>query len=645
MLEAFASAALRILLLALVLELCLRLARVRHPQLLLAAWTMVLAASLCMPILQYSVPVTVPITLPISVSASAEAPLSFASVAAPESAVPPAAGFVKSVVAVSAREAQQWNLWLTVGYFIVAGTMLFRLALGLVLSWKLLRTAQPTWEGWATGVRVHTSTVIAAPVTIGRNIVLPDDWTGWAAATQQAVLAHERAHVGGGDFYVLLLSQVNRALFWFSPLSWWLHYRLACLAEQASDDAAIEALGDGPGYAAILLDMARRSGPILGGVAMARPATLCQRLERILTQRHVPFRVSRFRRAALAFGVAPLAFAAALSIASASLPKKTGLAEQQQPHAQIVIDSKWLDAYAGYYFSTANGSVMIVTRDGDHLRTRWAGKPAFAEYPYTDHDFFLTVAPMQNSFVTDSSGAATGVVHYQKGESETLERVSVEEGQRLATAITQRVSDERTPHARVGIDPNLLDAYVGTYQLTPRTIFTITRTGNTLMAKRTGERGYLVHPYSDRDFFYTISAAQLSFMPGSDGRASALILHEKGRDRIAKRVNPASAQTLDQNIAAQRAPHKMVSIDPRLIEGYVGRYRKGNAEMIAAREGDQLFVEASGSGRYPVYPYSDKDFFATLVPAQISFATDAAGKATQLIRHEYGVDVVLNRVD
>jgi hypothetical protein len=252
---------------------------------------------------------------------------------------------------------------------------------------------------------------------------------------------------------------------------------------------------------------------------------------------------------------------------------------------------------------------------------------------------------MQNSFVTDSSGAAIRVVHYQKGYSETLERISAEEGKRIAAAITQRINDERRPHVRVSIDPNLLDNYVGTYQLNPQLIFTVTRSGDTLLVRRTGERGYLVHPYSDHDFFYTVIAAQLSFVSGSDGKTSALVLHEEGRDRAAKRVDSALAQALDSKLAEQREPHTMVRIDPRLIDGYVGRYRNSASEIIATREGDQLFVQVTGYARYAVYPYTDRDFFATLAPAQISFAGDATGKATQLIRHEHGADAVLERVE
>lgn len=558
--------------------------------------------------------------------------------------LPPAASVPLGADA-SIHAAPDWRLWLTGIYLAVAGMMLLRLIVGLVLSWGLLRAARPVRDGWAQRDRVRASAAIATPVTIGSSILLPVDCTGWAAATLQAVLAHERAHVACGDFYVQILSQVNRALFWFSPLSWWLHNHLAALAELASDDAAIAALGDAPGYAAILLEMAGRPGRLLAGVAMARPATVCRRIERILAERTTPERVSRFRRAAFAISVVPLALAAALSIAGAAPPDKVVLAEQQQPHTPIVIDPKLLDVYAGFYFSVKSGSVMEVTRDSGHLVTRWAGKSAVAEYPYTDHDFFLTVAPMQNSFVTDASGAAIGMVHHQNGYSETLERISAGEGQRIAAEITQRIYAERTPHVPVRIDPNLLDNYVGTYRLTPQLIFTVTRDGDRLFARRTGQRAYWVHPYTDHDFFYTVFAAQLSFVPSSNDEASALILHENGRDRTARRVDSVAAQALDRKVAEQRQPHIAISTDPHLIDGYVGRSRNSESEIIAARAGNQLFVQATGSGGYTVYPYTDHDFFATVAPAEISFTTDKTGKATQLIQHEHGVDAVLNRVD
>jgi len=60
-------------------------------------------------------------------------------------------------------------------------------------------------------------------------------------------------------------------VFWFSPLSWWLHGRLTALSELASDDAAVAALGDRPSYAAILRDIARLPGISFMGVRWRVP--------------------------------------------------------------------------------------------------------------------------------------------------------------------------------------------------------------------------------------------------------------------------------------------------------------------------------------------------------------------------------------
>jgi beta-lactamase regulating signal transducer with metallopeptidase domain len=652
MLEALLGAALRTLLLALLVELGLRLLRVRHAQLLLAAWTAVLVASLAMPMLQrYAlIAIPVPVNLPVSFTSLPMAAL-------PTAAIPTTAGPATDAIGVTtpavvatvhhdaAVHQSAWRFWLTTIYLVVAAALLLRLLIGLLLSWHLIRGARPLADNWATDSRVRLSAAVASPVTVGRSILLPADCGSWTAATQQAVLAHERAHVASGDFYVLALSQLNRALFWFNPLSWWLHRRLASLAELNSDDAAMEALGDGPGYAAVLLEMARRSAPMLGGVAMARPATMRVRIERVLAQAERPLPPGWRKRATYAAGVAPLALATAISISTAAPANKTAFDRQREPHKAIAIDPKLLDAYVGFYRNTETGSIMIVTRDGDHLLTHRAGFRPVPEYPYTDHDFFLTVAAIQNSFITDASGAVVRVVHHEMGQTETLERLSNEDGERAVAEFMQRLDAERAPHAEIAIDPQLLDGYVGAYQLNPRLVFTVTRDGNKLYARLTGQQTFEVHPYSDRDFFYTVVAAQLTFVVGADGKATAVILHQNGRDRAAERVDLGLAQAIDRKMDEQREPRTVVSIDPSSIDRYVGRYLNDKIEITASREGNQLYVQTTGYPRHAVYPYADRDFFATDIPAQFSFVTDQTGKASQLVRHQFGKDVVLNRIE
>ena len=86
---------------------------------------------------------------------------------------------------------------------------------------------------WAAGADVRVSDAVGMPVTFGSTILLPPECFEWSTGKRQAVLLHEGSHVAHGDFYVLLLAVLNRAVFWFSPLAWWQLARLADLAESS----------------------------------------------------------------------------------------------------------------------------------------------------------------------------------------------------------------------------------------------------------------------------------------------------------------------------------------------------------------------------------------------------------------------------
>jgi hypothetical protein len=254
MLEFVVRAAIGTLGLAFAVQLGLWAFRLRQPKRLLSAWTAVLIASVAMPAISRLV------------------------LASPSGAT--------AVRASGAQEAFAWSDWLTGIYFCVATLLLLRVLRRLALSLRMLRTTQPIAADWASGRKLRTSTWIGAPVTIGSHVLLPAECVNWDARKRRAVLAYQAAHVVRFAFYVQLLSKVNRAVFWFSPLSWWLHRRLMTLAELASDDVVIEALGNRTGYAAILRDVARLPSPSVIGVTMARPATSRQRIGRIMAQAH-----------------------------------------------------------------------------------------------------------------------------------------------------------------------------------------------------------------------------------------------------------------------------------------------------------------------------------------------------------------------
>jgi uncharacterized protein (TIGR03435 family) len=146
----------------------------------------------------------------------------------------------------------------------------------------------------------------AAPVTVGwlrPTVILPPEWRQWPQARLDAVLAHEREHARRRDPLWRFIALVNRALFWFDPLAWWLERKLAGLAEEACDAAVLARGYDARDYSELLLDLARsvqRAGSRVGDLGVAIPGIGLEHRIRQMLGGAWPSRVSRARMAVTA---------------------------------------------------------------------------------------------------------------------------------------------------------------------------------------------------------------------------------------------------------------------------------------------------------------------------------------------------------
>jgi TonB family protein len=242
-----------------------------------AVWTAVLLGMLLLPVIEPALP-----PLPIRVLK----PVPAVAMSLPELAAAPA-----SAPALPPRPAPRppftWPEAFAMVYALAGLILLCRLAVSYLFTRRLLRAAQPV-EG-----DLYESSWISVPMTAGRKILLPADWRDWDAAKLDAVLAHERTHVRRADWAIALAAGVNRSVFWFHPLAWWLERHLAGLAEHACDDAALLEVPPAP-YAQALLDMAAAVKTAQGrlmweAMAMAKAAEVQKRIERALDEtREIP---------------------------------------------------------------------------------------------------------------------------------------------------------------------------------------------------------------------------------------------------------------------------------------------------------------------------------------------------------------------
>jgi serine-type D-Ala-D-Ala carboxypeptidase/endopeptidase len=91
---------------------------------------------------------------------------------------------------------------------------------------------------------------------------------------------------------------------------------------------------------------------------------------------------------------------------------------------------------------------------------------------------------------------------------------------------------------------------------------------------------------------------------------------------------------------------KAIAVEPKTLEGYVGRYQLAPTFVITiTREDDRLYEQATGQPKLQIFAESEKEFFLKIVEAQITFKTDPQGRATELILHQGGVDQHAPRVE
>jgi TonB family protein len=250
--------------------------------------------------------------------------------------LPPPALFVAPVVVTTPpakplpapRPPFPWTLAYAAGLLVSVG----RLAYGYWLARRLLQacTRIPSFDH-----PVYESARISVPLTIAGKILLPIEWRTWDSAKLDAVLIHERTHVRRSDWTISTLAALNRCVYWFHPLAWWLEAYLRMLAEQASDDASLAHVPR-ESYAQALIDMAAavrgaRQRVAWEAMAMAKGAEVRMRIERVLDDtRPLSTPVTRARFGAMAVAAIPVIF-----LATVATPAH--VRAQQQPVAQPTI--------------------------------------------------------------------------------------------------------------------------------------------------------------------------------------------------------------------------------------------------------------------------------------------------------------------
>ena len=193
-----------------------------------------------------------------------------------------------------------------------------------------------------------------------------------------------------------------------------------------------------------------------------------------------------------------------LPLLGAQAPPKT--------RTETTVDPQTLEKYVGRY-QLAPAAIITMTRDGSRMFTQLTGQPTLELFAESDKKFFLKVVDAQLTFETDASGKAVAVVLHQNGINQRA----------------PRIDGEAVVPKSITLDAAVLDGCVGRYQFSSAT-YTVTREGTQLFAQISGQPRAEIFAKSPTEFFYTAVDAQITFERNAEGKATAAVLHQAGRD-------------------------------------------------------------------------------------------------------------------
>lgn len=88
----------------------------------------------------------------------------------------------------------------------------------------------------------------------------------------------------------------------------------------------------------------------------------------------------------------------------------------------------------------------------------------------------------------------------------------------------------------IKLDPKILDAYVGEYQVVPGFGLTVSREGDQLFAQATGQDRFELFAETETDFFLKVVNAQITFVKDDKGQVTHLVLHQNKTDQRATKI-------------------------------------------------------------------------------------------------------------
>jgi bla regulator protein BlaR1 len=147
-----------------------------------------------------------------------------------------------------------------------------------------------------------------------------------------------------------------------------------------------------------------------------------------------------------------------------------------------------------------------------------------------------------------------------------------------AAQVSPPNAQSSAPPAAINLDAATLQRYVGHYRMgadAVQGVMTVTLSGTQLATQMTGQMSVNVYPQTPTHFFLKVVPAELDFVADGSGPATALILHQAGRDVTMPRMDDAQAVQFNAAFAARVQSNTPRPGAEAAVQEVLGRMAKG----------------------------------------------------------------------
>jgi CubicO group peptidase (beta-lactamase class C family) len=182
----------------------------------------------------------------------------------------------------------------------------------------------------------------------------------------------------------------------------------------------------------------------------------------------------------------------------------------------ISLKASEMEKFTGVY-DFGDDVLREFTLEGDQLYSQRENSTKFKLFPISKTKFFYENALSQIEFSTDGNEAV-----FSTKDSES----------------NGRRTDKKLPvNEEVDVVPDILENYVGTYNLAPGFDIVMTLEDGKLMTQATGQGKFQLFAKSETRFFLKVVPAEVEFVANDNGEYNKMILYQNGQEVVGKRVD------------------------------------------------------------------------------------------------------------